>query len=219
MQYQKNFLGRRHKEVCTWFRNFIIDNLEDWFYYCGYTSLWLMLVQFLYPQERFLIFSQHAQECIFEVWVKWRKHCVALLVIVSNLKEDQSAVALSVYQALEAVPTMHFQERNEINNHRKENSDWHSRKFFLLFTTISSSRIWNEPSAFQTSLLKKVIYLADHHLERITQTNTQNQYSASPSFGTGRFLAQNLSTFAGWLILLSLLQIFHILRCTIDRNS
>ena len=53
--------------------------------------------------------------------MKWRKHYVALLavikmvllVLVSNRKEDQSAVVLVV----------HCQEGNEINHHRKENRD------------------------------------------------------------------------------------------------
>ena len=49
-------------------------------------------------------FSQHAQEWMFGVLVKLREHYVALLVsikivlmvLVSNLKEDQSAVVLVV---------------------------------------------------------------------------------------------------------------------------
>ena len=83
-----------------------------------------MLVQLLHLiLERFLTFSQHAQEWISEVEVKWRKHHVALLALVLDLKEDPSAVALVVHQALEAISTVHCQERNEINNHRKDNRD------------------------------------------------------------------------------------------------
>jgi hypothetical protein len=48
---------------------------------------------------------------------------VALLVLVSNLKEDHSAVILVVHQALDAVLAVHCQERNEINNHRNGNRD------------------------------------------------------------------------------------------------
>jgi hypothetical protein len=55
--------------------------------------------------------------------VKLRKHYVTLLALVLNLKEDQSAVVLVVYQALQAVLAVHCQERNEISNHRKENRD------------------------------------------------------------------------------------------------
>ena len=95
-----------------------------------------MLVQLLHPiSEGFLTSSQHAQEWILGVQVKWRKHYVALLVLVSNLNEDQSAVVLVVHQALEAVSAVHCQERNEINNHPKENRDWHSRKFFSFIHT------------------------------------------------------------------------------------
>ena len=46
-----------------------------------------------------------------------------LLVLVSNIKEDQSAAVLVVHRALEAVSTVHCQERNEINNHRKDSRD------------------------------------------------------------------------------------------------
>ena len=49
-----------------------------------------------------------------------------------------------MHQALELVSAVHCQERDEINNHQKDNKDWQSRKFFLLFTPISSSRIGNE---------------------------------------------------------------------------
>ena len=41
-------------------------------------------------------------------------------------------------------------------------------KFFLLFITISSSMIGNNSSTFKTSLLKRMIYPADHHLENIS---------------------------------------------------
>ena len=117
-----------------------------------------MLVHWLHLiSERFLIFSQHAQEWIFGVSVKRRKHYVALLVLESNLKEDPSAVVLVVHQALEAVSAVHCSEINEINNHRKENRDWHSRKL------LSS-----------TSLLKKMIYLADQRSERNTDEYTES---------------------------------------------
>ena len=175
MEYQKHFLERRHTEMYTWSRNCRIDNLDDWFNYCGYAWLCLMLVQLLrLIPERFLTFSQHAQGWIFGVWVRLRKHYVALLVLVSNLKEDQSAVALVVHQALEMVSAAHCQERNEINNHRKENRHWHSREFFLLSTTISSSRIWNKSSTSQTSLLKKMIFLTDHRLEKSSDECTES---------------------------------------------
>ena len=83
-----------------------------------------MLVQLLHLiSTRFLTFSQHAQEWIFGNEVKLLKEYVALLVIVSNLKEDLSAFVLAVQQALEAVSALHRQERNEINNHGKENRD------------------------------------------------------------------------------------------------
>jgi hypothetical protein len=83
-----------------------------------------MLVQLLnLIPERLLTFSQYTQEWIFGVEVKLRKHSVALLVLVSNLEENPSTVVLVVHQALEAVSTVHCQERNEINNHRKDNRD------------------------------------------------------------------------------------------------
>ena len=91
-EYRKNSLERRHNEVYAWFRNFTIQNLEDWFYCCGDAWLWLMLVQLLHLiPTRFFTFSQHAQEWIFGVQVKWRQHYVALLVLVLNPKEDPSA--------------------------------------------------------------------------------------------------------------------------------
>jgi hypothetical protein len=81
-----------------------------------------MLVQLLHLiSERYLIFSQHAQKWISVLQVKSRKYYVALLaaitmvllVVVSNRKEDRSAVVLAV----------HCQERNEINYQRKRNTD------------------------------------------------------------------------------------------------
>ena len=50
----------------------------------------------------------------------WR--CL-LLVLVSNLNENQSVVVLAVHQALDAGSTVHREERNELNSHRKENRD------------------------------------------------------------------------------------------------
>jgi hypothetical protein len=79
-----------------------------------------MLVQLLHLiPKRFLTFNQHAQEWIFDVEAKLRKHYVTLLAVikyvllglVSNLKEDQSAFVLVV----------HCHERNEINHNREEN--------------------------------------------------------------------------------------------------
>ena len=46
---------------------------------------------------------------------------MVLLVLVSNLKEDQSTAVLVVHQALEAVSVVRCQERNKINTSRKEN--------------------------------------------------------------------------------------------------
>ena len=43
--------------------------------------------------------------------------------ICINLKEDQFAVVLVVYLALEVVSTVHYQESNEINHNRNENRD------------------------------------------------------------------------------------------------
>ena len=143
---------------------------------CGYAWLWLMLVQLLHLiPERFLTFSQHAQEWIFGVWVKLRKHYVALLVLVSNLKEDPSAVVLVVHQALEVVSAVHCQERNEINNHRKENRDWHSRKFFSF---IHSQSLLQEleinHQLLRPHFLKKMIYLADHRPEKNSDEYTES---------------------------------------------
>jgi hypothetical protein len=50
-----------------------------------------------------------------------RKHYVALLILGSNLKEDQYAAVLVVHQALEAVLAAHCEESEEINHNRKEN--------------------------------------------------------------------------------------------------
>ena len=143
MEYQKNVLERRHTEVHTWFRNFRTDDLKDWFYCCVYAWLWVMLVQLLHLiPKRFLTFSQRAPEWTFGVWGKLRTHHVALLALVSNLKEDQSAVVLVVHQTLEAVSAVHCQERNEINNHRKDR-DCHSRKF------LPSSLLYSHSSLLQ----------------------------------------------------------------------
>ena len=46
--------------------------------------------------------------------------------------------------------------------------------FFLLFTTTSSSRIGNKSSASQTSLLKKMIHLADHRPEKNLDEYTES---------------------------------------------
>ena len=141
MENQKHFLARRHTEVYTWFRHFRIDNFGRWstilFYYDGHAWLWFMIVQLLHLiLERCLTFSQHAQEWIFGVWVKWRKHYVALLVLASNLKEDQSAIVPLVHHTLESVSAVHCQGRNEIKSHRKGIRDWHTRNF-LSITSLS----------------------------------------------------------------------------------
>ena len=118
-----------------------------------------MLVQLLHLiPEKFLIFRQHASEWILGVWVKLRKHYVALLVLVSNLNEDQSAVVLVVHQVLQGVSAVHCQERNEISNHRKENRCWHSRKFL---SSVSLSK-------------KNMIYLADHRTEKNSDEYTES---------------------------------------------
>ena len=139
-----------------------------------------MLVQLLHLlPERFRTVSQHALEWIFGVWVRWRKHYVVLLaaikivllVSVSNIKEDQSAVVLVV----------HYQDRNEINHNRKENRDWHSRKFLsnLFFypypSLIQESEI--NSSTSQTLLCKKDDLsswpLAREEFKRIHRINIQ----------------------------------------------
>ena len=137
-----------------------------------------MLLQLLHPQERFLIFCQHAQDWIFGVWVKLRKYYVALLVLVLNLEEDQSAVVLVVHQALEVVSAVHCQERNEINNHRNGDRDWPTGKvssssFFYLHRSLLPELEINS-STSQTSLLKKVIYLADHLPEKNSDEYTES---------------------------------------------
>ena len=71
-----------------------------------------------------------------------RKHYVALLVFVTNLEENPSTVVLVVHQALEAVSAVHCQESNEINNHRKEKRDSHSRKFFSFIHTNLLFKNW-----------------------------------------------------------------------------
>ena len=43
--------------------------------------------------------------------------------ICINLTKDQYAALLVVHQALEVGSAVHCQERNEINNHKKENRD------------------------------------------------------------------------------------------------
>lgn len=48
---------------------------------------------------------------------------MALLMFVSNLKEDPSAVVLVVHQAVDAISAVYCQKRNEINDYRKENRD------------------------------------------------------------------------------------------------
>ena len=90
-----------------------------------------MLVQLLHLiPKRFLTFSQHAQKWIFRIQLKlFATRKIVLLVLVSNLQEDQSAAVFAVHQALEVVSAVQCQERNEINHNRKENGDWHSRKF------------------------------------------------------------------------------------------
>ena len=157
----------------TWFRYFRIDNLEGWFYYCGYAWLWFMLVQLLHLiPEKWLTFSQHAAEWIFGVDVKLWKHYVALFVLVPNLKEDQSAVFLLVHQVLVVVSTVHRQERNQISNHRKENRAWHSRKFFPVLPFYSHQSLLRKleinHQLLRPHFLSKMTYLADHRPEKIS---------------------------------------------------
>ena len=165
MEYQKEFFLK--KDILKCVLDFVTSESITWkidFYYCGYTWLWLMLVQLLHLiPERFLILFQHAQECIIGIYVKWRKHYVALLVLVPNLKEDQSAVVLVVHQALEAVSAVRCQERNEINNHRKEIRDGHSREFLSFVpTNLFFKEFETNHQLLRPHFLKKMIYLADH---------------------------------------------------------
>ena len=138
-----------------------------------------MLFPMVHPiPERFLIISQHAQEWIVGVWVNLGNHYVALLIRVSNLKEDQSAVVLVVHQAQEAGSAVHCQERNEIENHRIENRDWHSREF------LGCSFFYSHPCLLQEfernhQLLrprfrKKMLYLADHRPEKNSDEYTES---------------------------------------------
>ena len=80
-----------------------------------------MLSQLLHLiPDRFLIFSQHAQEWIFRIEGKlFAAIKIVPLILVSNLRADQYAIVLVVYQALEVISAVHCQEGNEINNHRK----------------------------------------------------------------------------------------------------
>ena len=48
------------------------------------------------------------------------------------------------------------------------------QSFFILSTTISSSRIWNKSSTSQTLLLKKRLYLADHRSEKNSDEYTES---------------------------------------------
>ena len=52
--------------------------------------------------------------------MKLRKHYVPLLILVSNLKEDQSAFVLVVHQTLEMVSAVQCSGSDEINKHRKK---------------------------------------------------------------------------------------------------
>ena len=128
-----------------------------------------MLVQWLHPiPEKFFTVSQLAQEWICGILVKWRKHYVALLVLVSNVKEDQSAVVIVVHQALEAVSAVHCQERNQIKNHRNVNRDRHSRKF------LSNSFFYSHQSLLQELEI-------NHQLLRPHFRKTDDLSSWSPS--------------------------------------
>ena len=126
-----------------------------------------MLVQRLHLiPERFLTFSQHAPEWIFGVEVKWRKHYVALL---GTCIKSQGRPVCSCSHCVPGAGggigcALSGKKRNQQRSKRKQIDIQES--FFLLFTTISSSRIGNKSSTSQTSLLKKMIYLADHRPEK-----------------------------------------------------
>ena len=72
---------------------------------------------------------------------------IVLLVLVSNLKEDQSAVALVV----------HCQERNETNNHRNKTEIGIQESFFPV-----------------THSLNNMLYLADHRREKNLEEYTES---------------------------------------------
>ena len=165
MEYQRSFLEKRHTEVDTWFRHFRIDNLEDWFYRCGNASLWLMLVQLLHLiPKRFLTFSQHAPERIFGVSVKLPTYYVALLAALKTVRwylyQISRKTSLQLFslstRRREVVSAMHCQERNDINNHRKENRDWHTRKF-LCSTSLSKKK--DDLSSWSPSREKLRLYV------------------------------------------------------------
>ena len=84
-----------------------------------------------------------------------------------TLKVGQSAVVLAVHQALEAVSAVHCQERNEINNHRKENRDRHYRKkIFFYPQQYLLQELEINHHFLRWHFRKKMLYLADHHLEK-----------------------------------------------------
>jgi hypothetical protein len=82
--------------------------------------------------------------------------CCLLLVLVLNLEEDQSAVVLVVHQTLEVVSWLCAVRKEMKSTTIQEKSEIDIQEsFFLLFTSISSSRIENKSSTSKTSLSEK----------------------------------------------------------------
>ena len=183
MEYRKNFLERRRTEVyihlISWFQN---PSLRRWpsllFYYDGYAWLWLMLVQLLHLiPERFLTFNQHAQEWILGVWVKWRKHYAVLLALDTCIKSQgrpvcsRSRCAPGVGDGLSCA--LSGKKWNQQQTKRKQGFTRNKVFFFYPQQHLLQALEINS-STPKNSLLKKMIYLADHPPEK-----NWNEYTES----------------------------------------
>ena len=173
MEYQKNFLERRHTEVCTWFPKFRIDHLEydqvfD-LHHCGHAWLWLMLVQLLHLIPERLLDLQSA--CArMDMW-GFSKLAEVLCGAVGSVYQISRKTRLQLFslctRGCRSVSAVHCSRKKWNQQQSKRNSEIDTREsFFLLSTTISSSRIGNKSSTSQTSLSKEMICLADHRSEK-----------------------------------------------------
>ena len=113
----------------TWFCNFRIDTVEDWFYCYSDARLWLMLVQLLHSQEGFPdLLSACARMDFWSLSGVAKALCGA---VGTCIKYQGRPVCSCSRCALGTgggfVCTLSGMK--EINHNRKENWDWHSKEF------------------------------------------------------------------------------------------
>ena len=134
-----------------------------------------MLVQLLQLiPERFLTFSQHAQEGICVVEAKLRKHMWRCWYLYQISRKTRLQLFSWYTRRWGCYRQCTVRKEMKSTTIEKKTKIDILETFFLLSTTISSSTICSKSSTPQISLLKKLIYLAYHCPEKNSNDYTES---------------------------------------------